>query len=59
MHYYNTPFYAENLKGFVGVLEIEGEQGSRIQYEGEPLTLRFDDEGMPIGDSVVRVLILE
>ena len=57
--YYNTPFYSENLKGFAGILEIEGEQTHAIMYEGYPLTLRFDEDGKHIGDDVIEVVIIE
>ena len=57
--YYNAPFYSENLKGFTGILEIEGEQTHAIMYEEYPLTLRFDEDGKHIGDDVIEVVIIE
>lgn len=58
-NYYNAVFYSEYLKGFAGVLEIEGQQPQTVRYEGEPLTLRFDEEGQHIGDDVIEVYIIE
>ncbi len=58
-NYYNAVFYSENMKGFAGVLEIEGQQPNTVMYEGQPLTIKFDEDGKPIGDDVIEVVITE
>ena len=58
-NYYNAVFYSEYLKGFAGVLEIEGQQPKTVDYEGNPLTLRFDEFGKHIGDDVIEITITE
>lgn len=58
-NYYNAVFYSENLKGFAGVLEIEGKQPNTVMYEGYPLTLKFDENGKHLGEDVIEVVIIE
>ncbi len=58
-NYYNAVFYSQNMKNYVGVLEIEGEVLQNVSYEGGPLRIEFDENGKPKGDAVIEVIITE
>ena len=58
-NYYNAVFYSQNMKNYVGVLEIEGEVLQKVSYEGSPLRIEFDENGKPKGNSVIEVIITE
>lgn len=46
-NYYNAAFSGDHFKGYSGVLEIVDSNNRRVRYEGEPVTIHFDENGVP------------
>jgi len=46
-NYYNAAFFGDHFINYAGILEISTSDNRRVRYEGEPITISFNEEGIP------------
>ncbi len=46
-NYYNAAFSGDHFKNYSGILEISTFDNRRVSYEGEPIKITFDEDGLP------------